>query len=129
MTSHSAAPSAARLLLLLLAAACGDGSGPNNGPITDCDQTDPVQLSVGESTTMDASKVACVRVPAAGSAGAEYLYLAVSAASTETNSGSSTPYRLVGAGEGQVPSCGEMRSPVRIAYVAVAVRSDAWRAS
>jgi hypothetical protein len=104
VSSHRAAPAAARLLLLLLAAACGDGSGPNNGPITDCDQTDLVQLPVGESTTMDPSQVACVRIPAAGSAGAEYLYLAVSAASTETNSGSSTPYRLVGAGEGQVPT-------------------------
>jgi hypothetical protein len=104
--SHRAAARAPRLLLLLLplASACGDGGSGPTGPITDCDQTDPVQLSVGQFTTVDASKVACVRLPAAGSAGAEYLYLAVSAASTESNSGTSIPYRLVGSAEGQVPT-------------------------
>jgi hypothetical protein len=114
VTSHRTAPSTARLLLLLLplATACGDGSGPNNGPITDCDQTDPVQLSAGQFTTMDASEVACVRIPAAGGAGAEYLYLAVSGTSTETNSGTSTPYRLVGAGEGQVPTAAARSRPL-----------------
>jgi hypothetical protein len=114
VTSHRAASSAARLLLILLpfASACGDGSGPdNNGPIVDCDQTDPVNLSVGESTTLDPTQVACVRIPAAGSAGAEYLYLAVSAASTETNAGSSTPYHLMGGAEGQVASAAARSRP------------------
>jgi len=110
---HRATASAARLLPLLLplAAACGDGSGPNSGPIVDCDKAAPVQLSVGQFTAVDPTEVACVRLPAAGSAGAEYLYLAVSAASTETNAGSSTPYRLVGAAEGQLPSAAVRSRP------------------
>jgi hypothetical protein len=119
--SHRAASTATRLLLLLLplAAACGDGSGPdNNGPVVDCDQTDPVQLAAGEFTTLDPAEVACVRIPAAGSAGAEYLYLTVSAASTETNDGSSTPYRLVGAAAGQIASAAT-RPKVRQAQAAV----------
>jgi hypothetical protein len=117
--SHRATPSAARLLLLLLplAGACGDGNGPSNGPIVDCNQTDPVQLAVGDFTTMDPAEVACARIPAAGSAGAEYLYLAVSAAATETNAGSSTPYHLVGAARGQLPSAA-VRSQARPAQAA-----------
>jgi hypothetical protein len=113
VTSHRAAPAARLLLLLLpLAAACGDGgSGPGGGPITDCDQTDPVQLAAGEFTNMDPAEVACVRIPAAGSAGAEYLYLALSAAATESNNGTSTPYRLVGTAEGQVPTAAVRSRP------------------
>jgi len=85
------------LLLLPLAAACGGdgGTGPS-GPILDCNQTNPVQLAPGQFTIMNASDVACVRLPQAGSSGSEYLYLAVSAAGTETATGTSTPYQLVG---------------------------------
>jgi hypothetical protein len=110
------ASAAARFLPLLLplAVACGDGgSDPGDGPLVDCDQTDPVQLSAGEFTTVDPSEVACVRLPAAGSGGAEYLYLAVSGAPTESNSGTSTPYRLVGSAEGQLPTA-TVRSRPRV---------------
>jgi hypothetical protein len=114
VTSYRAAPSAASLLLLLLplAAACGDGGSGPSQPITDCDQTDPVQLSVGQFTTIDPSKVACVRIPAAGSAGAEYLYSAVSAAPTESKDGTSIPYKLVGGREGQVASTAVQPRPL-----------------
>jgi hypothetical protein len=92
-------------LLLALALACGgDGSSGPDGPVVDCDQTDPIQLAAGEFVTQDPSQVACVRIPAAGSGGAEYVYLAVSAAPTESNTGTSTPYHLVGAAEGQQPT-------------------------
>ncbi|HKU62981.1 MAG TPA: hypothetical protein VJQ44_17400 [Gemmatimonadales bacterium] len=104
MSSLRAAAFSARCLLLLLplAVACGDGgTNPGGGPVVDCGQTDPIHLSVGEFVTRDPSETACVRLPAAGSGGAEYLYLAVSAAPTESNAGTSTPYRLVGSGEDQ----------------------------
>ena len=88
------------LLALPLAAGCGgDGTGPS-GPILDCDRTTPVQLAPGQFTIMNASDVACVRLPQAGASGAEYLYLAVSAAGTETTAGTSTPYKLVGSPQG-----------------------------
>jgi len=111
--SLRAASTATRFLPLLLplALACGDSGGPNGGPVVDCEQTDPVQLSVGEFITKDPAETACVRIPAAGSAGAEYLYLAVSAAPTESNAGTSTPYRLVGSAEGQAASAAVRSRP------------------
>lgn len=110
MLSHRAAT---RFLPLMvpLALACGDGGSGPDGPVVDCDQTDPVQLAAGEFVTQDPSEVACVRIPAAGSAGAEYLYLAISGASTESNTGTSTPYRLVGSAEGQVPTAAVRSRP------------------
>ena len=114
MLSHRAATAATRFLPLMvpLALACGGdgGSGPD-GPVVDCDQTDPVQLAAGEFVTQDPSEVACVRIPAAGSAGAEYLYLAISGAPTESNAGTSTPYRLVGSAEGQLPTAAVRSRP------------------
>ena len=114
MLSHRATTAAARFLPLMvpLALACGGdgGSGPD-GPVVDCDQTDPVQLAAGEFVTQDPSEVACVRIPAAGSAGAEYLYLAISGAPTESNTGTSTPYRLVGSAEGQLPTAAVRSRP------------------
>ena len=89
----------------------GDGNSGPDGPVVDCDQTDPVQLSAGEFVTQDPSEVACVRIPAAGSAGAEYLYLAVSGAPTESNTGTSTPYHLVGSAEGQLPTAAVRSRP------------------
>jgi len=96
--SHRATTAATRFLPLMvpLALACGGdgGSGPD-GPVVDCDQTDPVQLAAGEFVTQDPSEVACVRIPAAGSAGAEYLYLAISGAPTESNTASQPDTTLV----------------------------------
>ena len=100
------------LFCIPLALACGGDGG--SGPTARCRglrQTDPVQLSAGEFVTQDPSEVACVRIPAAGSAGAEYLYLAVSGAPTESNTGTSTPYHLVGSAEGQLPTAAVRSRP------------------
>ncbi|HEU5303507.1 MAG TPA: hypothetical protein VFU40_02580 [Gemmatimonadales bacterium] len=99
------------LLVLPIAAGCGgDGTGPS-GPILDCNQSNPVQLAPGQFTIMNASEVACVRIPQAGASGAEYLYLAVSAAGTETNTGTSTPYKLVGSPQGVVTAAAPPSRP------------------
>ena len=68
MPSLRATSAATRFLPLLLplALACGDSGGPDGGPVVDCDQTDPVQLSVGEFITKNPAETACVRIPAAG---------------------------------------------------------------
>lgn len=99
------------LLLLPLAMACGSDNTDPGGPLLECDQTDPIQLSAGQSATVDPSQQACVRIPAAGASGAEYLYLAVSGAPTESNSGTSTPYRLVGSNGTQLPTAAVRSRP------------------
>jgi hypothetical protein len=75
-------------------------SGPSQPAA--CDQVEPTTLITGQFVVTDASRVTCVRIPGAGAAGAEYLYVAVSAAANESSAGTSTPYRLVGKDEGGV---------------------------
>lgn len=55
----------------------------------------------------------CIRLPAAGSAGAEYLYLALSAAGEETGSGIRGTYRVSGASQGAPAAVvAELRPPI-----------------
>ena len=98
---HRTWPVAAELLLGVATLSCGsDMSGPSQPAA--CDQVEPTTLITGQFVVTDASRVTCVRIPEAGAAGAEYLYVAVSAAANESSAGTSTPYRLVGKDEGGV---------------------------
>jgi hypothetical protein len=80
-----------------LALACRDGSGPGTGPSLTCTDASTEVLAVGEHRILDPTRDdACVRLPAAGSAGAEHLYVAVATEGQETADGVSAPYALTG---------------------------------
>jgi hypothetical protein len=84
-------------LALAAATGCGDGSGPG-APVLDCDEVVPTVLSPGRLALGDASETACLRLAEAGAGGADYLYVAYSAAGTETREGTSAEYELTGTG-------------------------------
>lgn len=91
-------------LALAALAGCADGSGPGDAGMVDCDQVPPTPLATGELALVDASETACLRLGDAGPAGAEYLYLAYSAAPEETREGTSAPYRLTGTAGSSPPA-------------------------
>lgn len=95
MTSTRAV--SAPLVLILALAGCGDGTGPD-APLVDCGLVSATVLAPGQFAVVDASEVACVRLPEAGTGGAEYLYVAASAAGEESTSGTSADYELTGSG-------------------------------
>ncbi|MEP6551825.1 MAG: hypothetical protein ABJB95_11615, partial [Gemmatimonadales bacterium] len=76
----------------LFLAACSNGTGPGGGPSLDCTTASAEVLAVGEHRILDpkakhvgiaggaAQDNACVRLPQAGSAGAEHLYIPVATA-------------------------------------------------
>ena len=105
-----------RLAALALAAAapaitgCGDGSGPGQA-ILDCDEAAPTALAPGQARLADAAEVACVRLVEAGTGGAEYLYVAYSAAGEETSGGTSAEYELTGVGGTPPPAAVEGPGP------------------
>jgi hypothetical protein len=78
-------------------AGCGSSNDNNPPPTTDCSEVAPTSLAVGEHTIVDAAQTGCVRLPAAGSSGAEYLYVALSTDGTEAPTGVTADYRLQGA--------------------------------
>jgi hypothetical protein len=84
-------------IALATLAACGsDTTGPS---LSVCGTIAPANLSAGDAIIVDPASGPCVAVPAvpaAGSGGAEYLYLAVSAAGQQTSSGISAPYAISG---------------------------------
>ncbi|MFL5494081.1 MAG: hypothetical protein ACJ8DC_06815 [Gemmatimonadales bacterium] len=77
-----------------LASGCGNGSEPNP-PGLDCSAVDPLSLVVGSHTVQDA-QTACVRLPAASSAGAEYLYVALSTQAQVADEGDSVGFAVHG---------------------------------
>ena len=78
-----------------LALACSDGSGPGSGPALTCTEASTEVLAVGEHRILDPTQDdACVRLPAAGPAGAEHLYVPVATEGRETEDGVSTPYAI-----------------------------------
>jgi hypothetical protein len=78
--------------------ACSDGTGPGAGPELTCSDASIEALAVGEHRVLDPTdEDACVRLPAAGAAGAEHLYVAVATEPRETEDGISTPYAITGA--------------------------------
>ena len=77
----------------LLAAGCGDGSGPGQA-VLECDEVAVTALAPGQTALVDASETACVRLEETAG---EYLYVAYSAAGTETREGTSAEYQLTAA--------------------------------
>ncbi len=75
---------------------CSDTTGPGVTPL-DCSSGSVHALAVGEHEVIDPSQAgACIRLPAAGAAGAEYLYVPLSTAGQETPNGVSSPYLVMG---------------------------------
>jgi hypothetical protein len=69
---------------------------PNPPTPLDCAGVAPTTLAAGQFTILDASQNACVRIPGAGAAETQYLYVALATAGMETTSGVSAPYTLTG---------------------------------
>ena len=78
-------------------AGCSDGTGPGTGPGLTCSQTSVRSLAVGEHQVIDPNQDgACLRLPAASSAGAEYLYVPLATSSSQVDNGVSGPYLVTG---------------------------------
>ena len=101
-------------LVLAAAAGCSDGGGPGGEPVVDCNEVEPTALSPGQLALTDASETACLRVEGAGAGGAEYLYMAYSAAGEESRDGTSAEYQLTGT-SGTPPPAAMVRPSLRAA--------------
>ncbi|HET8624352.1 MAG TPA: hypothetical protein VFM14_12380 [Gemmatimonadales bacterium] len=105
---------------LFLAGCGGDPGGPNPGPSLNCAQVQPTTVAVGAFAIVDpTAQGACVSlpsVPAAGSGGAEHLYLAVSTAGAEVANGITAPYSISGNPSGLTASVGQLPSPLVSAF-------------
>jgi hypothetical protein len=85
------------LFLAIVVAGCSDGIGPNGQPPLDCTDASTHSLAVGEHQIIDPTQEgACLRLPAAGSSGAEHLYVALATDGTETPDGVSASYEVTG---------------------------------
>ncbi len=93
--------------VLMLAACGGDPVDPNPNPVPPpppppppagaCASPVSVSLAVGQHTIVSPSSGSgCVRLPAAGAGGAEYLYAAVATAGQETPNGITVGYKIAG---------------------------------
>jgi len=81
----------------------------------DCSDTSTEVLGVGEHQILDyAEQGACVRLPAAGAAGAEHLYIALATAGQEAPNGVSSPYLLSGVSAPVASSA--LRAPLLSAF-------------
>jgi hypothetical protein len=101
------------LASLVVCAACSNGNEiPNPQPV-DCSTAAITNLPVGEHTIIDATQSGCVRLPPPGSAGAEYLYVALATEGKETSQGVSVVYDLTGSGAGTPPLASVQRSLLR----------------
>jgi hypothetical protein len=80
----------------VLLAGCGSSNEPNPPPTTDCSQVSPTSLSPGTHTIVDVAQTACIRLPAAASGGAEYIFAALTTEGEESTAGISADYRLQG---------------------------------
>jgi hypothetical protein len=99
----------------LLVAACGESSGPSNPP-AGCSEPSAQVLAVGEHRIIDPAELGtCVRLPAAGAAGAEHLYLPVATDGRQTDEGVSAPYAITGSSPG-VAAAPTLRSPLLTAF-------------
>jgi hypothetical protein len=81
----------------LFLAACIEGTGPGSGASLECTDTSAEALAVGEYRILDPNQNdACVRLPPAGPAGAEHLYVPVATEGMETDEGVQTDYMITG---------------------------------
>jgi hypothetical protein len=99
----------------LLLAACSDGTGPGPGASLECNDTSAEALAVGEHRILDPNQNdACIRLPPAGPAGAEHLYVPVATEGTETNEGVQTDYMITGSSSAAAVRA--LRSPLLSAF-------------
>jgi hypothetical protein len=109
---HSCSFSTALASLVILAA-CNSSTGVQPPQLADCSTAEVTNLPVGEHTIIDASQVGCVRLPPAGSAGADYLYVALATEGKESGTGVSVAYQLAGSGTGTPPLASLQRPLLR----------------
>ena len=99
-----------------LLVACSNGTGPGPDPLPDCTDTDAEALAVGEHRILDPNQSdACVRLPAAGSSGAQHLYVAVATEGTETQDGFQAGYSITGSSP-VIAATGRLPSPLLSAF-------------
>jgi hypothetical protein len=92
--------SALGVSVVLGLASCSDGTGPSNPPV-DCSTASTRNLAVGEHQIIDPLQDgSCIRLPAAGGAGAEHLFVPLSTANNEVDDGVSGPYLVTGQSAG-----------------------------
>jgi hypothetical protein len=83
----------------------------------DCSTVQPASLAAGQAVIVDPlTQAPCAVVPAAGTSGAEYLYLAAATASQETQSGISALYTLTGTGGAPSANIAALPSPLVRAF-------------
>jgi hypothetical protein len=81
----------------VLIISCSDGTGPPPPPPLDCSDASTRVLAVGQHEILDPNALgACIRLPAAGPAGAEHLYVPLATQGQETPSGVSAHYQVIG---------------------------------
>jgi hypothetical protein len=95
-----------RRLLLIAVAAAAYGHGPTEPPpAADCTGVTPLALGPGDHAVVDPAAVSgCLRLPAAGIAGAEYLVVALSANGQELPNGASGRFTLQGVSDNFTPA-------------------------
>jgi hypothetical protein len=77
--------------------ACSEGGGPNPPPPLECEAGSTRTLAIWGHEILDPNVVgACIRLPAAGGAGAEHLYIPLATEGQETPDGVSAPYQVTG---------------------------------
>jgi hypothetical protein len=93
-------------------ASCGS-STDSNGNGLDCSSTSATNIAVGEHVTIDAVQNACVRLPGAGSSGAEYIYAALATEGQESTNGLTATFLLKGSAPGAVAAVSSLRPALR----------------
>jgi hypothetical protein len=108
-----------------LVVACSNGTGPS--ALLVCTDVDAEALAAGEHRILDPNQEdACVRLPAAGSSGAQHLYVPVATEGTQTDDGVQANYEITGSSPVAAAVRG-LPSPLLSAF-RPPVRADAFHA-